>query len=356
MLRYAEMMQAGLAAAGHEVILAAPQPALNSRSRPAKGVRKWLGYVDKFVLGTRGIAQAARWADVVHICDHSNAMYVPARARVPHVVTCHDLLAVRGALGEDTDCPASFAGKYLQRSILDGLRRAHAVACVSEATRRDAERLLGGTHGELVTAPNALAYPYRKIGPDLIAERFAALQHLEPGGYVLHVGSNLRRKNRECVLRAVAAASAWHGKVVLAGEPPSAELWALAERLSITDRIVAVPRPSNELLETLYNGALAMLFPSRFEGFGWPIIEAQACGCPVICSDREPLTEVASAAAVLCDADDSEAFGSAIVTLATDPASREALVYRGLANAARHDRASMIAGFVGLYERVLRRA
>jgi glycosyltransferase involved in cell wall biosynthesis len=283
-------------------------------------------------------------------------MYVPARARVPHVVTCHDLLAVRGALGEDTDCPASFAGKYLQRSILDGLRRAHAVACVSEATRRDAERLLGGTHGELVTAPNALAYPYRKIGPDLIAERFAALQHLEPGGYVLHVGSNLRRKNRECVLRAVAAASAWHGKVVLAGEPPSAELWALAERLSITDRIVAVPRPSNELLETLYNGALAMLFPSRFEGFGWPIIEAQACGCPVICSDREPLTEVASAAAVLCDADDSEAFGSAIVTLATDPASREALVYRGLANAARHDRASMIAGFVGLYERVLRRA
>ena len=140
MLRYGELMRDGLLDAGHEVTLALPEPVLNRSGRPASGLAKWVGYLDKYLFGLGQIQSLAHAADVVHVCDHSNAVYVPRVSRVPYVVTCHDLLAVRGARGEDTDCPASFTGRLLQRQILAGLGRAAAVACVSGATLQDATR------------------------------------------------------------------------------------------------------------------------------------------------------------------------------------------------------------------------
>ena len=300
MARYAVLMQQGLQELGHEVVLACPGVVLNRAQRPPRNMWKWVGYLDKYLLGVPRLRRAAADADIVHICDQGNSVYVPLTRGVPHLVTCHDLLAVRGALGEPTDCPASFAGRHLQKSILRGLRRAHALACVSTATQRDAQRLLPGYTGQIMLTPNALNYPYRRIGAALALARLAELPGFDTATpFVLNVGSNLRRKNRPAVLHAVAAVrSAWPGRIVFAGEPLSAELRLLARELRISDRVVEVVKPSNEVLEALYNQALALHFPSRFEGFGWPVIEAQACGCPVICSDREPLSEVAGGAAI----------------------------------------------------------
>jgi glycosyltransferase involved in cell wall biosynthesis len=358
MRRYTALLGAGLAAAGHDVTVAEPRATLNRRGRAPAGLWKWIGYLDKYCVGYGDIAAAARRADVVHVCDHSNSVYVPRRAARPYVVTCHDLLAVRGALGESTDCPASAAGRLLQGAILRGLRRATAVACVSAATLHDARRLLGSYRGQLAMIPNALAYPYRRLPPDVVAERLRTLAGLPVGTeYVLHVGSNLRRKNRECVLRALAEiAPAWPGRVVMAGEPLTAELAALARALGVAERVVEIPGPSNECLEALYNGAMALVFPSRFEGFGWPVVEAQACGCPVLCSDREPFPEVAGDGAIMCGADDHAAFGQAIAALARDPCRRSELAARGLRNAERYSRDSMLSAFVALYEQVAARA
>jgi len=269
-------------------------------------------------------------------------------------VTCHDLLAVRGALGEDTDCPASFTGRLLQKSILRGLRRANALACVSNATLDDARRLLPDYDGTVILTRNALNYPYRTLDRNTADLRLASI----PGIYrdrpfVLNVGSNLRRKNREAVLRSFAAAlPRWNGGLVFAGQALTPQLRELAAALRITDRIVEVASPSNEILEALYNRALALHFPSRFEGFGWPVLEAQACGCPVICSDREPLPEVSGGAALLCDADDIEGLTAAILTLADRADAREELQRRGLANAARFTNAAMVGNLVALYERL----
>jgi glycosyltransferase involved in cell wall biosynthesis len=272
-------------------------------------------------------------------------------------VTCHDLLAVRGALGEDTDCPASFTGRLLQRSILRGLRRADAVACVSGATLRDARRLLNDYRGQLVIAPNALNYAYRPLPRDVVQHRLSKVGLGEGEPYVLHVGSNLRRKNRECALRAIAAvAGEWPGRVVFAGQPLTPPLWTLARELGIEHRVTEIAKPDNESLEALYNGALALLFPSRFEGFGWPIAEAQAAGCPVICSNREPFPEVAGDAALMCDADDHAGFGRAILSLARDQVQRADLVCRGLGNARRFAPAAMIQRFEALYANLLVRA
>ena len=353
MARYAHLMRTGLEERGHEVVLTAPQPVLN-QGHAARGLWKWVGYADKYLLGTAPITRAVRRADVVHVCDHSNAVYVPQCAAVPHVVTCHDLLAVRGALGEDTDCPASPAGRLLQRAILRGLRRAQAIACVSQATLRDAQRLLGGGYrGRLLTAPNALNHPYRRLGEEECRSRLAAVPALAGEDYVLHVGSNLRRKNRETALGALAAVrERWAGRLVFAGQGLSGELRQQAVDLGVAERIVEVVKPANELLEALYNGALALIFPSRFEGFGWPIIEAQACGCPVVCSDREPLPEVAGGAAIFCSADDAAGFGRALLELAADKARRHQLRQAGLGNVAAYTRAAMIERFVALYAEV----
>ncbi len=354
MLRYAEMMRDGLVEAGHDVTIAAPRQVLNATGKPAAGIWKWVGYLDKYMLSTGDIERAATQADIVHVCDHSNAVYVPDKPRKPYVVTCHDLLAVRGALGEETDCPASFAGRHLQRFILSGLRRATAVACVSGATLRDAQRLLGDYAGKLVFTPNSLNYPYRKLEATTVRERLATLPALENcREYVLVVGSNLRRKNREAAIRALAdIAASWHGRIVFAGHAPSDELKSLAAQLGVADRVIEVANPSNELLEALYNGALALLFPSRFEGFGWPIIEAQACGCPVICSGVEPLPEVAGKGAILCDPDDHAAFGRAILEVAGNRPRRDELARLGLENADGYRRTLMIGRFLALYDQV----
>ncbi|MBV8308041.1 MAG: glycosyltransferase, partial [Gammaproteobacteria bacterium] len=203
MTRYAQLLQEGLRSAGHEVVLALPAAVLNRARRGPRGVWKWIGYLDKHLLSVPELRRAAADADIVHICDHGNSLYVPLSGRVPHVVTCHDLLAVRGALGEATDCPAGFSGRQLQRSILRGLRRAQVLACVSSATQRDAQRLLQGYSGQITLTPNALNYPYRTLSRELALSRLAALPGFDPAiPFVLNVGSSLRRKNRQAVLQA----------------------------------------------------------------------------------------------------------------------------------------------------------
>src|SRR5216110_1110114 len=137
-----------------------------------------------------------------------------------------------------------------------------------------------------------------------------------------HVGSNLRRKNRDGALRIFARCKEkWNARLVFAGDALTQELLSLADRLGISDRVMQVPNASDELLEALYNRAVALLYPSRFEGFGWPVIEAQACGCPVVCSNSGPLPEAAGDAGLFHAPDDEAGFASDLLRL-RDPTQR----------------------------------
>jgi glycosyltransferase involved in cell wall biosynthesis len=353
MQRFAMMMLVGLTAASVPVELIQPQPFFG-RFRYAGGfVTKWLAYIDKFILFPWRLRNKLKIAPaLVHICDHSNAMYARRIRGIPVVITCHDLLAVRGALGEPTDCPASLTGKLLQRWIVAGLRTATVVACVSKATLEDARRLVARKDGspklELISL--ALSYPYGQLSADEASKRLARSSLLPPNTpFVLHVGSNLRRKNREGVLRIFARCQEqWNGLLVFAGEPLSGTLRSLGRQLGILDRIVEVPHATSELLESLYRCATALLFPSRFEGFGWPIIEAQACACPVICSDCAPLPEVAGDAGLIHPVGDEEAFAAEIVRL-TDPEERARWSEKSLRNAQRFSTERMIAEYISAY-------
>ena len=143
--------------------------------------------------------------------------------------------------------------------------------------------------------PLGLNYPYRPLTPPEVADAFkSAGIDLDYGGYVLHVGSGHRRKNREALLNAVAKIKdSWPGRIAFAGEPLSAAEHALAASLGLKERVQEIKGADNATLNALYSGAHALIFMSRSEGFGWPVLEAQAAGCPVIASNRTSVPEVA---------------------------------------------------------------
>jgi glycosyltransferase involved in cell wall biosynthesis len=356
MQRFASMMLAGLQSSGISAELIQPSPFFGRFRFAGSFVAKWLGYLDKFVLFRRQLARKLRERPaVVHICDHSNAMYARAIRDVPVVVTCHDLLAVRGALGEDTGCPASVTGKFLQRWIVSGLRKADVIVADSLATLEDAKRVIGqkDDRPKMEKITLGLSYPFRKFPSAEARKRLSELSALDPQPpFVLHVGSNVAYKNRTGVLRIFAACgNQWNGRLVFAGEPLSDSLRSLGHTLGIIDRIVELPEISSELLEALYNCAVALLFPSSAEGFGWPIAEAQACGCPVLCVDRAPMNEVAGSAGLTHPLEDEAGFAADILRL-TNPAERELWSAKSLENAQRFSTARMISEYGAVYRSI----
>jgi glycosyltransferase involved in cell wall biosynthesis len=354
MQRFGTMMLHGLGQAGITAKLVAPRPRLGKFRGAGNFFAKWLGYIDKFVSFPRELRAtlAQEKPAIVHICDHSNAMYRRWIDNVPVVVTCHDLLAVRGALGEETNCPASLTGKILQRWILRGLGNADAVVCVSHATEKDSRRLIAGgdRSPKIDIVPLGLNYPFRKLPDGEVASRLGEIpnfDHKTP--FVLHVGSNLRRKNRDGALRIFAITrDKWNARLVFAGDALSLDLIALAERLGISERVTQVPNASSEILEALYNRAVVLLYPSRFEGFGWPVIEAQACGCPVVCSNAGPLPEAAGDAGLLHDPDDEAGFAADLLRL-RDPAERAIWSEKSLRNAERFSTQRMVSQYIDIY-------
>jgi glycosyltransferase involved in cell wall biosynthesis len=362
MLRFRDLVQSRLNATGYITASIFPKGHLG-RLVAKGGVGKWLAYVDKYLLFPAGLgAQLSALRSkypgqkiVAHICDHSNAVYTSlVRQHFPVLVTCHDLLAVRGALGEDTDCPASRFGKMLQAAILKGLGKATAVACVSRATQSDLIRLGGADlANRSQVVPLALNYPYRQLSRE---EASGQLQRagisLPYRGYVLHVGSALRRKNREALLLSVAQIKdAWPGLIVFAGEALSAEEKNLAQSLGLAERVREIARPDNATLQALYCAAHCFIFMSRFEGFGWPILEAQMSGCPVICSNRTSVPEVAGDGALINEPEDYPAIAKDIQRL-QDPAFRDSLVALGLKNAAGYTNERMMGAYEKIYRQI----
>lgn len=358
MLRFGATLHEQLRARGQDVHLLAPEPRW---PRWLGGGRsKWAGYLDKYVLfpsrlsrWVRAHTAAASGRAVVHVVDHSNAVYVPRQPTVPWVATCHDLLAVRGALGEATDCPASPLGRRLQGAIVAGLARTSAIATVSTSTLQDVNRIVpaGGQRRRVILL--GLNHPYQPVPPKDARARLAALPGVpwtEP--FLLHVGSNLTRKNKAGVLRVFARLAAeWPGNLIFCGAELPSDLAAGAATAGLAGRVFAVPSLDNAQLEAAYSLAHALLFPSRFEGFGWPIIEAQACGCPVVCSDTTSLPEVAGDAALVHGLQDEAGMAESLRRL-TEADFRASVVARGFANLSRFGAGRMLDEYLALYEEV----
>jgi glycosyltransferase involved in cell wall biosynthesis len=349
---WASALHRELVKRGIDTELIIPKPVFGRINPSAAGFGKWLGYIDRFLLFPAQLRAAAARADVIHICDHGSAMFSSNFRGKPVVVTCHDMLAVRGALGEIPEMRSSLFGRVLQFWIRQGLRRATRVACVSQFTLQDVKRILNG-EGNLCKVLNGLNYPFGLLDSNEVDLRLAGLPKIRVP-FVLHVGSNHARKNRDGVLRVFAkVAKQIDLRLVIAGEPLSEKLMQMAGELQVESRIVQVVGPDVKTIEALYNRAVALLFPSRYEGFGWPPIEAQACGCPVVASDIPPFAETLGQSAELFSLDDEEGMAKAVARLATDNEFREAVRRQGLENVrSRFQTSRMMDDYVALYRQV----
>jgi glycosyltransferase involved in cell wall biosynthesis len=336
-----------------DVKIISPRPRFGKMKPSVHGVGKWLGYIDRFVIFPRALRSAASEADIVHLCDHGAAMYAPMiktkMKTKPIMVTCHDMIAVRSARGELPGLRSSAFGKILQRWICHGLKHATRVVCVSRATFDDTRRILKEDMN-LCVILNGLNYPFQPLAPDEADRRLAGFPSIH-AKFVLHLGSNAAYKNREGVLRVFAMAAAETDlQLVIAGEALNQKLTQLARELQIESRIVQVVKLDVLLIEALYNRALCLLFSSRYEGFGWPPIEAQACGCPVVASDIAPLAEVLGQSAILKPIDDEAGMADAICRLARDQEFREQLRQSGFVNVhTRFQTARMMGEYLSLY-------
>jgi glycosyltransferase involved in cell wall biosynthesis len=351
---WAEALHRELRARGVDAELISPRPVLGKLKPSAVGVGKWLGYVDRFVLFPRRLRAAAEKADIVHLCDHGSAMFALKLKKKTIVVTCHDMLAVRGALGEIPEMRASAAGRLLQNWICRGLRQATQVACVSQFTMEDATRVLG-TGKNLCKVLNGLNYPFRQLDAAEADRRLASVPEIRDP-FIVHVGSNHARKNRDGVLRifAMALKKKMDLQLVFAGVALTDQLRAMAAQLGLGKKIVELVNPDVKTVEALYNRAAALIFPSRYEGFGWPPIEAQACGCPVVASAIPPIIETIGESGVLLPVEDEIGMADSIVRLAGDSGFRDELRCAGSKNAlSRFQTSRMMDDYLSLYQRIL---
>lgn len=318
MRRFTKQLKQGLKAEGLAVEVYRPKVIVGKLGAKPSGFGKWLGYVDKYLLAPLHLRMKRRSLpenSVVHICDHSNAIYTKALQGVPHLVTCHDLLAVRSALGEIPHNRPKRTGRLQQSMILKGLKRSRMIASVSEATRQDVARIVGDCGDWQHLVPNALddAFVEEAKSPGLSAPPPSpALAGLPAGSrYVMHIGGEKWYKNRKAVLQIYSQllAEAADLRLVIVGpEFPEAVLQASGCG-EAKDRIHYAPGICDEDLRALYRDAELLLFPSLMEGFGWPILEAQACGCPVATLGIEPMRSLNAAPELVAEVETTDRAG-----------------------------------------------
>ena len=375
MQRFANMLLSGLQGVAVAAEIIRPLPCLGRFSNSAQGLGKWLGYIDKFVLFPgrlrRRIAElkydlkadsknrATRC--LVHICDHSNAVYTRSLQGTPHLVTCHDMLAVRSATGEFHENRTRWSGRILQKYILAGVQRADHVTCVSEATRRDILKVLGETRGGVSVIRNGLNDRFEPLHPEQVritlGEVFSRVAKTAPQRYLFHIGGNQWYKNRRGLIETytrIAEEMSDPPALVLAGKELPLELRELMHSVPAAGRIFHVGSVSNQELNALYSGAVALFFPSLAEGFGWPLIEAQAAGCPIITTDRPPMNEICGPGALLIQPSDPKQAGRKIREFINmDQIERQRVSNLGIENARNYAASEMIKNYVNLYSRIL---
>jgi glycosyltransferase involved in cell wall biosynthesis len=368
MPRFAQMLKAAYEERGHRVQVWSPRARLCKRFARGR-LSKWAGYVDQYVLFPRWVRKALRRVapnTLFVFCDQALGPWVPLVAHRPHVVHAHDLLALRSALGGVPENPTSLTGRIYQRYIRRGFRRGRHFISISRKTRDDLHSFGQVTPLTSEVVYNGLNFPFAPL-PFAECERIlrAAGLTVPAVGVILHVGGGQWYKNLPGVI-------ALYGKYA-ARVPDPKPLWCVSPQPNAAVKSLLREIPPNgqvrflsnlhsRTLQALYSRAAVLLFPSLAEGFGWPLIEAQACGCPVITTDEPPMNEVAGKAARCLPRLNSPAqldawadHGATVLQqlLAESPAEKARRKEVGQAWVKRFDADQAIDGYLAVYQRVL---
>jgi len=268
------------------------------------------------------------------VCHVPHVM-APWFCRQPLVVTIHDL--IYRLFPEEL--PSRSHRLFYATMLRLAARRADRIVAVSAHTQQDVIRLLGVPPAKISVIPNGVGEQFRPVQDPDARRRVCARYGLERP-FLLYVGLQKPHKNVAGLVRMFAQVQARTGRryqLALVGraDPRYTHLRAEMSRQGVEREVVLTGYVPEEDLPTLYSAAAAFAFPSFYEGFGLPPLEAMACGTPVVASNVASLPEVLGDAAWLLDPRAEEAFAEALVRVLEDREVREELRTRGLAQAAQ---------------------
>ncbi|WP_448702986.1 glycosyltransferase family 4 protein [Mucilaginibacter sp. AW1-3] len=369
MPRFASMLSEGMRNRGHQVELLTAKPVFYKLPLP-KALRKWMGYIDQYIIFPVKFKSKIKRAapDTLYVfTDHALGPWMPFVVNKNHVVHCHDFLAQQSALRHFPQNKTGWTGRKYQAFIRRGYTRAKNFISVSKKTQTDLHEFLGYVPQVSEVVYNGLNQLFAV--KDSIECR-KTLHHYTDidlsKGYILHVGGNQWYKNRWGVIKIY---DAWRAQskinlpLLMIGQLPSPSILAAWDSSNYKSDIHLLSGIQDDLIRTAYSGATVMLFPSIAEGFGWPIVEAMASGCPVITSDAAPMTEVAGQAGCLipvmpCDKNSLNAWAASAALVLESvinlPAEkRKELVDSGLINAKRFDKNTALTHIENIYLRII---
>ena len=368
MPRFALMLEQSFLAMGHEVQVWAPKPKLY-KLVPVNRLSKWLGYFDQYILFPLWVRKHIKKqsADTLYVfCDQALGPWVPLVKNKPHVVHVHDLLALRSALGDLPENPISWSGKIYQLYIRHGFKQAKHFISVSKKTRDDLHSFgqVSATSSNVVY--NGINYPYAPmISIEARKVIKAAGLPVHDDGMLLHLGGGQWYKNLSGVIRIYIE----YTKI----EKNPLPLWCISPRPNSSIQLMLNEIPpngkvlffqdiDNQALQAAYSLAPIFIFPSLAEGFGWPIIEAQACACLVITTDAPPMNEIGGDSCFYIPnlglTDDAgvwakNAANELIHILSMSEESRLQLTAQGQKHVKRFDTKNAIESYITLYQHIL---
>ena len=351
---YADGLVAGLRVVRPhwEIIELAPKPIdRHSRSIVLRAKKAY----ERFWRFPRSVADHS--ADIVHVIDHSEAHIVRwvKQKGTPVVVTCHDLINFfyRNNLQGSVQLPIVSSGLWL-RSV-KGMKQANHIVTVSSVTAHDTTQLLAIDPAQITVAPNAVEAIFQP-SPSHQRDTLRQQQGARPETIcLLNVGSNHPRKNLSTILQAVA---------ILVQQGLPVQLWkvsadftdeqkALIAQQNLEPYIRYLGNPDKATLVQIYSAADILVAPSLHEGFGMTLLEAMACGTPVITSNLSAMPEVAGDAGILVDPHRSEAIAAAVTHLHHDSVAYQALVVKGLDRAKQFTWENTALQIAQIYEHLL---
>lgn len=300
MPRFAKMLGEGMANRGHHIEFWTTKPFFHR----LPFMKKWMGYIDQYILFPQKIKHLLRNTpqDTLFVfSDHALGPWVPLINGRPHVIHCHDFLAQNSALGKIKENPTQWTGRIYQSYIRWGYSKAKNFISVSENTRKELHEVLSCPPSISEVVYNALN-PTFNLGSIMLARELVGrtIQYNLDSGYLLHVGGNQWYKNRVGVIEVYnhwRKSSTRNHPLIMIGPAPNGSLMRTYLKSPYKSEIHLLSGMNDEFLKQAYVGAALFLFPSLSEGFGWPIAEAMACGCPVITTAEPPMTEVGGKAA-----------------------------------------------------------
>ena len=315
---------------------------------------------NRFQRYPRWLRSQAQNFDLFHLVDHSYAQLAWELPPERTVAQCHDIDAFRCLLEPKADRRPKWFRAMTER-ILNGLARAAHVITISESTR---QQILSYK----LISPDRLSVVHLGVHPDFLEPADPAIdQELNrllganrPDAVdILHVGSCAGRKRIDVLLKVFAkiAREFPQARLIKAGESLSNEQTRLAQRLGIERAIVLMPHLQTLQLAALYRRSSVLLQTSEVEGFGLPVAEALACGCPVVASDIEVLREVAGTAAAFEPVGEISLWTEAVLNILRscqeDADFRVHLSRRGREQARRFSWAETARGSVQIYRKLL---